>query len=164
MEPKRGNECPLHGIGVRPDHLAGRRLTHVVASRHLSDSEAPSGPLDVWLIDSEAVATHITTGSDWCLVVELAAPFAGYDMAESGRIEIAPIDAKSPLAAHLGETVLAVSEETAPGSGRLALEVTFESGRVRCETWSGDLRVSRIEPGDPDDSGPLTSSPLEVSG
>lgn len=42
----------------------------MVASWHLYDSEAPSGPLDVWLIDSEAVATRITTGSDWGLIVE----------------------------------------------------------------------------------------------
>ncbi len=26
------SECPLHGVGVRPDHLVGRRLEQVVAS------------------------------------------------------------------------------------------------------------------------------------
>ncbi|MDQ1013094.1 hypothetical protein QFZ82_007579 [Streptomyces sp. V4I23] len=142
MESKRASECPLHGAGVRPGYLVGRRLEQVVASWHLYGSEAPSRPLDVWLIDSEAVATHVTTGSDWCLIVEMTAPFTGYDMAESGRVEVAPISGETPLAAHLGETVLAVSEEGSSDSGRLALEITFGSGRVRCETWSGDLRLS----------------------
>ncbi|MGW3387347.1 hypothetical protein [Streptomyces cinereoruber] len=135
------SECPLHGAGVRPDYLVGRRLEQVVASWHLYGSEAPSGPLDAWLIDSEAVATHITTGSDWCLIVDTSAPFAGYDMAKSGRVEVAPISGETAFADHLGETVLAVSEEGAPDSGRLALEISFGSGRVRCETWSGDLRL-----------------------
>ncbi|MFB7608707.1 hypothetical protein [Streptomyces gardneri] len=142
MESKRGSECPLHGVGVRPDYLVGRRLERVVASWHLYDSEAPSGPLDVWLIDNKAFATRITTGSDWCLIVETSDPFAGYDMAESGRVEVAPISGETPFADHLGETVLAVSEESVPDNGRIALEITFDSGRVRCETWSGDLRLS----------------------
>ncbi|MFJ4990129.1 hypothetical protein ACIP9H_40815 [Streptomyces sp. NPDC088732] len=63
-------------------------------------------------------------------------------MAESGRVEVAPIHREAPFADHLGETVLAVYEEADPDTGRLALELTFESGRVRCETWSGDLRLS----------------------
>ncbi|MFC5658438.1 hypothetical protein [Streptomyces nogalater] len=127
---------------MRPDYLVGRRLEHVVASWHLYGSQAPSGPLDVWLIDSEAVATHITTGSDWCLIVETSDPVAGYDMAESGRVEVGPICGEGPFADHLGETVLAVEEESEPDSGRIALEIAFDSGRVRCETWSGDLRLS----------------------
>ncbi|MFB9485551.1 hypothetical protein ACFFSH_40285 [Streptomyces filamentosus] len=142
MESKRVSECPLRGGGVRPGYLVGRRLEQVVASWYLYGSEAPSGPLDVWLIDSEAVATRITTGSDWCLIVEASAPFAGYDMAESGRIEVAPVSGETPFADHLGEMVLAVSEESVPDSGRIVLEITFDSGRVRCETWSGDLRLS----------------------
>ncbi|WP_306324572.1 hypothetical protein [Streptomyces venezuelae] len=96
----------------------------------------------MWLIDSEAVATHITAGSDWCLIVETSDPFGGYDMAESGRVEVAPISGETPFAHHLGETVLAVSEERVPGAGRIALEITFDSGLVRCETWSGNLRMS----------------------
>ncbi|MET9347521.1 hypothetical protein [Streptomyces termitum] len=138
----RVSECPLHGAGVRPDHLVGRRLEQVVTSWHLYGSEAPSGPLDVWLIDSEAIATRITTGSDWCLIVETSPPFAGYDMAESGRVEVASISGETPFADHLGETVLAVSEEGGPDSERIALEISFGSGRVRCESWSGDLRLS----------------------
>ncbi|MFZ4247571.1 hypothetical protein ACOZDF_20040 [Streptomyces griseoincarnatus] len=74
--------------------------------------------------------------------MEASTPFAGYDMAESGRIEVAPISGGTPFADHLGEMVLAVSEESVPDSGRIALEITFDSGRVRCETWSGDLRLS----------------------
>ncbi|MEV6247834.1 hypothetical protein AB0M38_16775 [Streptomyces sp. NPDC051742] len=127
---------------MRPDYLVGRQLEQVVASWHLYGAEAPSGPLDVWLIDSEAVATHITTGSDWCLIVETSTPFAGYDMAESGRVEVAPISGETPFADHLGKTVRAVGEERDPDSGRLALEIAFDSGRVRCETWSGDLRLA----------------------
>ncbi len=132
----------MHGVGVRPDYLVGRRLEQVVASWHLYGSEAPSGPLDVWLIDSEGVATRITTGSDWCLIVEASDPFAGYNMAESGRVEVASISGETPFADHLGATVLAVSEESVQDNGRIALEITFDSGRVRCETWSGDLRLS----------------------
>ncbi|MEU9298628.1 hypothetical protein [Streptomyces sp. NPDC048266] len=96
----------------------------------------------MWLIDSEAVATRITAGSDACLIVETSDPLRGYDMAESGRVEVTPISGETPFADHLGETVLAVSEESVPDSGRIALEITFGSGRVRCETWSGDLRLS----------------------
>ncbi|MEU7697560.1 hypothetical protein [Streptomyces sp. NPDC039028] len=106
MESKRESECALHGAGVRPDYLVGRRLEQVFASWHVYGSEAPSGPLDVWLIDSEAVATRITNGSDWCLIVQMSNPFAGYDMAESGRVEVAPISGETPFADHLGETVL----------------------------------------------------------
>ncbi|MFB7368432.1 hypothetical protein ACFC0D_01060 [Streptomyces sp. NPDC056222] len=142
MESMTVSECPLHGVGVRPEYMVGRRLEQVVASWHVYGAEAPSGPLDVWLIDSEAVATHVTTGSDWCLIVEPSAPFAGYDMAESGRVEVAPISGGTPFADHLGETVLEVSEEVDKVGGRLALEITFDSGRVRCEAWFGDLRLS----------------------
>lgn len=136
------SECPVHGVGVRPDDLVACRLEQAVASWHLYGSATSSDPLDLWLIDSEAVATRITTGSDWCLIVETSDPFAGYDMEESGRVEVAPISGETPFADHLGETVLAVSEESFPDSGRIALEITFDSGRIRCETWSGDLRLT----------------------
>ncbi|WP_229356490.1 hypothetical protein [Streptomyces sp. UNOB3_S3] len=124
------------------EYLVGRLLEQVVASWHLCGSEASSGPLDVWLIDSEQVSTHVTTGSDWCLTVERSAPYAGYDMAESGRVEVALVRSKTPFAGHLGETVRAVSEKREPGTGRVALEITFDSGRVRCDTRSGVLRLS----------------------
>ncbi|MEU8763714.1 hypothetical protein [Streptomyces sp. NPDC048659] len=127
---------------MHPDYLVGRRLEQVVASWHRYGSEDPSGPLDVWLMDSDAVATRITTGSDWCLIVETSAPFAGYDMAESGRIEVAPSSDETPFSEHVGETVLAVGEESVPDHGRIALEITFASGRVRCESHSGELHLS----------------------
>lgn len=127
---------------MRPDYLVGRRLEQVFASWHLYGAQAPSGPLDVWLIDSESVATHVTTGSDWCLIVETSAPFAEYDMQEVGRVEVAPIGGETPFADHLGETISAIGEERDPDTGRLALEITFGSGRVRCEARSGDLRLS----------------------
>ncbi|MFI1655001.1 hypothetical protein ACH4ZU_08785 [Streptomyces sp. NPDC020472] len=93
-------------------------------SWHLYDSEAPSGPLDVWLIDSEAVATRITTASDWCLIVETSEPFAGYDTAKSGRVEVAPISGETPFTDHLGETTLAVSDRSnAPHIDRQATGV-----------------------------------------
>ncbi|MGW7544539.1 hypothetical protein ACWGKQ_26070 [Streptomyces sp. NPDC054770] len=96
----------------------------------------------MWLIDSEEATTHVSTGSDWCLIVEASVPFEGYETAESGRVEVAPAHGETPFAGHLGERVLAVREEADPDTGRLALEITFDSGRVRCETWSGDLRLS----------------------
>ncbi|MEU1198744.1 hypothetical protein ABZ446_21275 [Streptomyces sp. NPDC005813] len=142
MESKRLNECPSHGAGVRLDYLVGRRLERVLASWHRYGTQPRSGPLDVWLIDSEEAATHVTTGSDWCLIVETSVPFEGYELAESGRVEVAPVHGETPFADHLGETVRAVREEADPDTGRLALEITFDSGRVRCETWSGDLRLS----------------------
>ncbi|MFI7008872.1 hypothetical protein [Streptomyces sp. NPDC050145] len=142
MEPKQWNECPVHGAGVRPDYLVGRHLERVLASWHFYGTEPRTGPLDVWLIDSEGDVTHVTTGSDWCLIVETSAPHEGYDMAEAGRVEVAPIDSEFPIAAHFGETILSVHDEADPGAGRLALELTFDSGRVRCDTWSGDMRLS----------------------
>ncbi|MEU4213693.1 hypothetical protein AB0F13_27580 [Streptomyces sp. NPDC026206] len=127
---------------MSPEYLVGRRLERVIASWHLHGTEAPSGPLDVWLIDSEGVSTCVTTGSDWCLISDTSAPYEGYDVAEYGHVEVAPISDQTPFADHLGETVLAVREEADPDDGRLALEITFASGRVRCDTWSGDLRLS----------------------
>lgn len=114
----------------------------MVASWHLCGAESPSGPLDVWLIDSEEAATRVSTGSEWCLIVESSARFEGYDMAEPGRVEVAPVNSETAFADHLGETVLAVREEADPDTGRLALEIAFASGRVRCDTWSGDLCLS----------------------
>ncbi|MFC0843557.1 hypothetical protein ACFH04_07385 [Streptomyces noboritoensis] len=114
----------------------------MLASWHLYGTEPRSGPLDVWLIDGEETATHVTTGSEWCLIVQTWLPFEGYAMAEPGRIQVAPADGETPFADHLGATVLAVREETDPDLGRIALEITFGSGRVRCDTWSGDLRLS----------------------
>ncbi|MGW3097333.1 hypothetical protein ACWDCC_28330 [Streptomyces sp. NPDC001102] len=89
------------------DHLVGRRLQRIIASWHRY-AGARSGPLDVWLIDSDAVTTRLTTGSDWCLIVERATPYEGYDMGAGGRVEVASAEDETPFAAHLGETVVAV--------------------------------------------------------
>ncbi|MGW2706728.1 hypothetical protein [Streptomyces sp. NPDC001340] len=63
-------------------------------------------------------------------------------MAELGRVEVAPVNGETPFADHLGERVLAVCEIAASNTGRLALEISLDSGRVRCNTWSGELRLS----------------------
>jgi hypothetical protein len=67
-------------------------------------------------------------------------------MAEPGRAEAASISGETPFADRLGERGLADSEEGSPDSGRLALEIVFDSGRVRCEPWSG-ARTPSATPG-----------------
>lgn len=134
--------CPLHGSGVSPGYLVGRRLERLVASWHRHGTDPRSGPLDVWLIDSASVATHVTMGSDWCLILERSDPFPGYDMGDSGRVEVGPVSTETPFAAHLGETIEAVNQAAEPGIGRTVLDVVFESGCVRCDGWSGDLRLT----------------------
>ncbi|MFC4610504.1 hypothetical protein ACFO9E_22295 [Streptomyces maoxianensis] len=143
MESEKVNQCPLHGSGARPEPLVGRRLEEVFAAWHRSGDEEAEDLLDVWLIDSQGSSVHITTGSDWCLIVESSSPHEGYDMDSWGRVEVAPVGDRTPFAAHLGEDVLAVREEFEPKTGRIALEVAFASGRVRCDSWAGDLRLSK---------------------
>ncbi len=61
-----------------------------------------------------------------------------------------PIREETPFAAHLGELVHGVRQEWEPATGRVALELDFPSGSVRCESSSGQLRVlavDRREPG-----------------
>ncbi|MFG2940684.1 hypothetical protein [Streptomyces sp. NPDC048282] len=74
--------------------------------------------------------------------MERATAYKGYDMGAGGSVEVAPVKGETPFAAHLGQTVLAVREEGEAATGRLALEITFSSGRVRCESWAGELRLS----------------------
>ncbi|MFF8959723.1 hypothetical protein [Streptomyces sp. NPDC014894] len=143
MNARKRDGCPLHGPGVRPEHLVGRRLERVLASWHRHGSDAPYGPLDIWLVDSEGDSTLVTTGSDWCLIVESSAPFEGYDMRECGRVEVVPDRNETPFAARVGETVLAVREEWEQDDGRTALEIVFDSGAVvRCGSRAGDLVLS----------------------
>ncbi len=134
--------CALHGDGEDLAGLVGRRLERVVASWHLYGGEGPSGPLDVWLIDGEGNSTRVTTASDWCLVVETADPSEGYDMAGYGRVEVAQSDGGTPFEAHMGEEIVAAGQEWGPGGERQLLEIIFATGGVRCESWSGELRVS----------------------
>ncbi|MGW8328801.1 hypothetical protein ACWGNF_20955 [Streptomyces sp. NPDC055808] len=142
MESEKVNQCLLHGSGVRPEILVGRRLEEVFAAWHRIGDEEAGDPLDVWLIDGRGTSVHIATGSDWCLIVESSSRHEGYRMDSWGNVEVAPVGDRTPFAAHLGEDVLAVREEFEPGTGRVALEVTFASGRVRCGSWAGDLRLS----------------------
>ncbi|MDN3271492.1 hypothetical protein [Streptomyces sp. MA15] len=124
--------------------LVGPRLVEVVGSWHLYGSDGLAGPMDVWLIDDRGAVTHLTTGSDGCLIVEASKPHIGYDMGTSGRVTMGAIGEKTPFADHIGEDVLAVREEHAPNTGRVALELTFLTGRVRCESWAGDLRLTSV--------------------
>lgn len=138
------NECPLHGAGVSAQSLVGRRLAEVVGSWHLYGRDAPTGPLEVWLIDDLGAAIHLTTAADWCLIVEASEPHAGYDMGDPGRVTVGVIGEGMPFADHVGEDVVEVREEHAPNTGRVALELTFPTGRVRCESWAGDLRLTSV--------------------
>lgn len=95
----------------------------------------------MWLTDDRGAATHLTTGSDWCLIVEASKPHDGYDMGDWGRVVVGAIGEETPFTDHIGEDVLRVWEEHAPNTGRVALELTFPTGGVRCESWAGDLRL-----------------------
>lgn len=141
---EKSNKCPLHGAGMDVRSLVGRRLTGVVGSWHLYGSDDPEGPLDVWLIDDQGAAVRITAGSDWCLIVEMSEPHAGYDMGDWGRITVGAMDDAAPFAEHIGESVLAVREDLEPDAGRIALEISFPTGGVLCESYAGDLRLTPV--------------------
>ncbi|WP_370411782.1 hypothetical protein [Streptomyces fradiae] len=151
MDPGRPPAaCPLHGRGADPRSLVGRRITEVVASWRVYGTEAPDGPVEVWLRDDRGGTVRVTTGSDWCLTVEESAPHAGYDMGPSGRIVVHSASADTPFAPHVGRRVLAVREEHDPRTGRTGLELSFPAGRVRCATRSGDLALTGLPPDRPD--------------
>ncbi|MFH8562178.1 hypothetical protein [Streptomyces sp. NPDC017988] len=151
MASDESSACPLHGAGVTGQSLVGRRVVKVVASWHVYRGDDPAGPLEVWLIDDRGVAVRITTGSDWCLIAEESQPHAGYDMGDSGLVTVGAIRQETPFADHIGESVLAVREEHVSNAGRVALELSFPAGGVRCESWAGDLRLSATgrHPGSP---------------
>jgi hypothetical protein len=144
MDSARPFVCPQHGESIDPRELVGRAIRSVVASWHHFPGRPVTGPLSVWLIDADERVTHITVSSDWCLLVAEAEPVTGFDMGEYGRIEAGPIGDATPFAPHLGATVDAVREEHDPMTGRVALELTFATGRVRCDMWSGDLRLTAL--------------------
>jgi hypothetical protein len=98
----------------------------------------------VWLVDERGATAHITISADWCLLVEEGAPDDGYDMGEHGFISVGPIGDATPFARHVGSTVRAVREEHHPLTGRVALELDFVDGGVRCDGWAGDLRLSEL--------------------
>ena len=132
---------PAHGPGIDPACLIGRRLVQLVASWHVYEGRRSDTPVDVWLLDDQGASTHITSGTDWCLVVETSLPYEGYDMGDWGRIDVLPVRDETPLAGYVGESVLGVREGWEPLTGRMALDMDFTSGSVRCESWSGDLRI-----------------------
>ncbi|GGL44793.1 hypothetical protein GCM10010095_32070 [Streptomyces anthocyanicus] len=142
MESEKSNGCPLHGGGAAAQSLVGSLLAEVVGSRHVYDGDAPAGPLDVWLIDDRGGTVHVTTGSDGCLIVGASEPHTGYDMGDSGRVIVGAIGNEPPFADYIGESVLTVREEHEPNTGRVALELSFPRGGVRCESWAGDLRLT----------------------
>ncbi|MFH8254249.1 hypothetical protein [Streptomyces roseolus] len=142
MDSEKPNGCSLHGGGAAAQSLVGRLLAEVVASWHVYGGGDLTGPLDVWLIDDRGATVHVTTGSDECLIVEESEPHTGYDMGDSGRVTVGAIGNETPFADHIGESVLAVREEHEPNTGRVALELSFSRGRVRCESWAGDLRLT----------------------
>ncbi|MFD8754415.1 hypothetical protein ACFV0O_26020 [Kitasatospora sp. NPDC059577] len=137
--------CHTHGPGIEPASLIGRRLVRLVASWHVYEGRRDDVPVDLWLIDDHEVATHVMSGTDWCLVVEASEPYEGYDMGDWGRIDVRPTKEETPFARHLGETVLGAWEEWEPMTGRMVLELDFPSGGVRCESWSGDLRIRAVD-------------------
>ncbi|MFJ5217361.1 hypothetical protein ACIP98_21880 [Streptomyces sp. NPDC088354] len=134
--------CPLHGPGLPAEALVGRRLERVVTFWHRSEAAAPSGPLDVWLIDATGAFAHLATGSDWCLIVAGGQPHTGWDMGAHGRVEVGPLADGTPFGPHLGQLVTAVGEEYDGHTGRVAAEIAFATGRVRCESRAGELRVT----------------------
>lgn len=130
--------------------LIGRRLSGLVAAWHVYEGHRDGLPVDLWLIDDHGTCTHLATGSDWCLVVEAAEPYASHGMGDLGRIDVQPEDVETPFARHVGDIVLAAREELEPLTGRMALELDFSSGRVRCESFGGDLHVVAVDrPEDP---------------
>ncbi|MEE2054081.1 hypothetical protein [Nocardiopsis tropica] len=133
-------ECPLHGAGADPARLVGRRVRQVMAAWHARADRGATDPVEVWLVDDLGDAIHLTTGSDWCLVVDDAAPHSGYGMGGYGSVEVAPWTHGSPFVPHAGEPVVAVHERFDSETGRVGLKIVFPTGSVEYESWSGDLR------------------------
>ncbi|MFE3198737.1 hypothetical protein [Embleya sp. NPDC059237] len=147
--------CLLHGPGIDPASLVGSRLVQVMASWHTHDGQPADDLVEVWLIDDRGGSTNIASGTDWCLMVESSEPESGFDMGDWGRIEVRSVRDETPLAAHLGELVLGVRQEWVPATGRVALELDFSSGGVRCESRGGDLWIRAVD----SPAGPLAPMP-----
>ncbi len=141
MEFEQPSVCALHGAGIAPQRLIGRHLVKVTASWFQYACVQPTEPLEVWLTDEHHDSIRITTGSDWCLIVEAAEPHQGYDMGEEGRVEVREDGGVTPFAGHLGERILDAAEVCEPFTGRMSFELTFPTGRVRCDSWAGELRL-----------------------
>jgi hypothetical protein len=141
MEFEQPSVCALHSAGIAPRSLIGRRLVKVTASWFWYEAVQATEPLEVWLTDERQGSIRITTGSDWCLIVEASEPHEGYDMGEEGRVEVREGGGATPFASHIGERILSAREGFEPFTGRMALELTFPTGGVRCDSWAGDLRL-----------------------
>ncbi|MET7543081.1 hypothetical protein [Streptomyces sp. NPDC005507] len=111
-------------------------MLQVVAAWHGHDSEDAAGPLEIWLIDDLGDYIHITTGSDWCLIVDDAAPHAGYDLGESGRVEVVSSERRTAFARYVGEAILAVDQRFDVRTGRVGLEICF-SALAACNVGVG---------------------------
>ena len=135
--------CPLHGPGMDVSALVGWRVARVVASWHRIDGRPPSGPLDVWLINETGRTAHITTGTDWCLIVEESDPPPGYDMQDLGRVEVSTDTGSTLFAQFLDQRITAAQEQTDPHTGRIALSLTFTTGGIHCSCWDGELRLEQ---------------------
>lgn len=125
--------------------MIGRRLVRLAASWHVYEGRRDDSPVDLWLIDDHGVSTHVMTGTDWCLVIDHAEPYEGYEMGDWGRIDVEPDAEGTPFSRHLGHIVLAAREEWDPITGRIALELDFGSGAVRCESRAGDLHITAMD-------------------
>ncbi|RFC75070.1 hypothetical protein DXZ75_18795 [Streptomyces sp. AcE210] len=84
------------------------------------------------------------SAAHWCLIVEASEPNTGYDTGGSGPITVGGTREHTPFADHIGECVVAVRETHEPNTGRVALELPFPTGRVRCESRAGDLRLTPV--------------------
>jgi hypothetical protein len=65
-------------------------------------------------------------------------------MGELGLVRVGVISGETSFADHVGESVPAVREGYEPNTGRTAPELAFPTGRVRCESWAGDLRLTSV--------------------
>jgi hypothetical protein len=101
-------------------------------------------PLDVWLTVEREEPIRITTGLDWCLIVDVSEPHPGYDMGQGERVEVRESGGETPFGRHMGESILSAREDYAPFTGRISLDLTFATGRVRCESWAGELRLKEL--------------------
>jgi hypothetical protein len=79
-------------------------------------------PLDVWLTDENEGSVRITTGSDWCLIVEASEPHESYDLGEWGRVEVRESCRETTFAEHIGDPILSAREDYEPFTGRIALD------------------------------------------
>ncbi|GAA1677443.1 hypothetical protein GCM10009830_25510 [Glycomyces endophyticus] len=141
MESEQASVCALHGRGIAPQRLIGRRLVKITASWFWYEGVQTTAPLEVWLTDECQQSIRITTGSDWCLIFEASEPHEGCDTGEFGRVEVREGGDATPFAGHIGERILATREGFEPFTGRISLDLTFPTGGVRCDSWAGDLRL-----------------------